>query len=267
MDEKLARLGEIGFVRIGHWTAEGLGIAYELHDLANASNVLYAFAVEGQLKYIGKTTTPLRSRLNGYKNPSKSSSTNIKNKRKIRACLDQARQVEIFALRDSGLLSFGGFHLNLAAGLEDSLVRELDPPWNGGEKEGDDQSLHPTKPVSTILDPTLPPAVSPPPDTNSSRAEYSDHQEPAAEDFRSALHAIFAKASEHNGPHIEVVSGELHRQVGGSKRMPTCCSVMRGEMQAGDALITEPPKGNGSTLRVRYVVPRPRRESSARGQT
>jgi hypothetical protein len=38
--------------------------------------------------------------------------------------------VEIYALPDNGLLRYGGFHVNLAAGLEDSIVRDLNPPWN-----------------------------------------------------------------------------------------------------------------------------------------
>lgn len=33
-------------------------------------------------------------------------------------------------LADHGLLRFGGFHLNLAAALEDSLINDLRPPWN-----------------------------------------------------------------------------------------------------------------------------------------
>ena len=38
--------------------------------------------------------------------------------------------VEIHALPDNGLLYYRGFHVNLAAGLEDSLVATLKPVWN-----------------------------------------------------------------------------------------------------------------------------------------
>jgi hypothetical protein len=38
--------------------------------------------------------------------------------------------VDIFALPDNGLLHYGGFHINLAAGLEDSLISTLAPSWN-----------------------------------------------------------------------------------------------------------------------------------------
>ena len=46
--------------------------------------------------------------------------------------LAEGKTVEVFALPDSGQHQFGGFHLNLAAGLEDAIIRDLQPPWNGG---------------------------------------------------------------------------------------------------------------------------------------
>jgi hypothetical protein len=49
--------------------------------------------------------------------------------------------VAIYVLPDNGLLYYGGFHVNLAAGLEDSLVRELQPPWNGGKKDSGEPPL------------------------------------------------------------------------------------------------------------------------------
>jgi len=33
-------------------------------------------------------------------------------------------------LPDNGLLHFGDFHVNLAAGLEDSIIKTLNPLWN-----------------------------------------------------------------------------------------------------------------------------------------
>ena len=55
--------------------------------------------------------------------------------------------MDIFVLPDNGLLHYGLFHVNLAAGLEDSIVRELNPPWNGDQKEAPNQALQPTEPV------------------------------------------------------------------------------------------------------------------------
>jgi hypothetical protein len=134
MDEKLTKLTAMGFTVAGLWKLADEGIACEL-TLAPARDVLYAFAVDGQLMYVGKTVQPLRARMAGYRNPGPTQSTNIKNNHNILESLKQGKQVEVYVLPDNGLLRYGGFHVNLAAGLEDDMVRELKPAWNGGQKE------------------------------------------------------------------------------------------------------------------------------------
>ena len=66
----------------------------------------------------------------GYQNPGPTQSTNIKGNKNIGDLLAGRKQVEIYALPDNGLLHFGVFHINLAAGLEDSIVKTLCPEWN-----------------------------------------------------------------------------------------------------------------------------------------
>ncbi|MFP4436148.1 MAG: GIY-YIG nuclease family protein [Chloroflexaceae bacterium] len=122
-------------------------IGNRLYNHANTHNVLYAFVVDETPYYIGKTTQPLHKRMAGYRNPGPSQSTNIKNKQHICTALLQGKSVKIYVLPDNGLLHYGGFHVNLAAGLEDSLVRELEPPWNGGKKEVQDNVMKPPEPV------------------------------------------------------------------------------------------------------------------------
>ncbi len=146
MDDKLGRLKAIGFTVAGVWTIDGDGIACELSELGTARNVLYAFAVDGQLMYVGKTVQALRARMAGYRNPGQTQVTNIRNNRNIRQSLERGKKVEVYVLPDIRLLQYGMFHVNLAAGLEDSVVRELDPPWNGGQKEAANETLQPTEP-------------------------------------------------------------------------------------------------------------------------
>lgn len=78
--------------------------------------------------------------------------------------------------------------------------------------------------------------------------------------FRQALESLLAQASERNQSHIVVVSGDLHRLVGGypgkDHRMPLCCQVMRTEMHGGDEVVSEPSSGQGATLSVKYKLPR-----------
>ena len=43
-------------------------------------------------------------------------------------------EVQIFAFKDSGLQTYGSFKFNLAGALEDDIIRQLNPPWNGARK-------------------------------------------------------------------------------------------------------------------------------------
>lgn len=73
--------------------------------------------------------------MTGYKTPGKTQTTNINNNRRIKELLSLGAAIEILALPDNGLLHYGQFHLNLAAALEDDIIRAIDPEWNGGRFE------------------------------------------------------------------------------------------------------------------------------------
>ena len=127
----LERLEAIGFRRCGLWNpgASG-GITITITEHAQSANALYAFVSQGEVLYIGKTTQQLRKRLYGYQNPRSTQVTNVRGNKAIEDMLLTKQQVEVFVLPDNGLLRFGGFHLNLAAALEDSLINDLRPKWN-----------------------------------------------------------------------------------------------------------------------------------------
>lgn len=129
------RLLNIGFEASGHWLMEGDRIEFELTRHSTQNNILYAFVCNGQVNYVGKTVRALQIRMSGYKNPSKNQITNINNHRRIKELLSDGVAVDIFALPDSGLLHYGQFHLNLAAALEDDIIRVIKPEWNGGKIE------------------------------------------------------------------------------------------------------------------------------------
>ena len=124
------RLINIGFRKVGKWSQTPSGIGYALHDCADARNILYCFVCNQAILYVGKTTQPLKKRMYGYQNPGPTQSTNIKGNKNIHDLLADGKQVDIYALPDNGLLHFGAFHINLAAGLEDSIVKTLKPIWN-----------------------------------------------------------------------------------------------------------------------------------------
>jgi hypothetical protein len=149
------RLIEIGFVPAGHWILENDKLECELTRHSTQKNILYAFVCDGQVKYVGKTIRALSIRMSGYKTPGKTQTTNINNHRRIKEVLSLGVAVEILALPDSGLLHYGQFHLNLAAALEDAIIRVIDPEWNGGVAEGKVSLPEPLATESELPAPTV----------------------------------------------------------------------------------------------------------------
>lgn len=149
------RLIEIGFQQAGHWQLVEGRLVVELTRLATEKNILYAFICDGEVKYVGKTVSTLATRLAGYRNPAPSQTTNVRNNQRIRAVLASDGTVDIYALPDNGLLHYGAFHLNLAAGLEDDLIRVLNPEWNGGRAEpvvATEKQAEPPVPLEVAMD-------------------------------------------------------------------------------------------------------------------
>ena len=124
------RLKKIGFISVGNWYISDSGIKYKLASHHSVKNVLYSFISNGDIKYIGKTRRQLYQRMNGYQNPGSSQTTNIRINKLLNDLIKQEQPIDIFILIDNGLLKFGDFKINLAAGLEDTLIYELNPNWN-----------------------------------------------------------------------------------------------------------------------------------------
>jgi hypothetical protein len=141
------KLEEIGFEKIGHWTLVNDVINYVINDdkkpLTEVGNALYSFVCGDEVKYIGKTTRGISKRFVGYVNPGDSQSTNIKCNKKIKELLSNGNnrtEVKIWVYTPTIPLQISGFYINLAAGLEDSLIDKFKPEWNGKNKIANDLS-------------------------------------------------------------------------------------------------------------------------------
>jgi len=129
------RLVAIGFKQAGRWSLTNHVLRLELKPaVMHEQNVLYAFVVDNALMYIGKTAQSLIKRMQGYRSPASNSerggATNIKNNRNIIDALAAGANVHIYVLHNMPVQHHGEFPVNLAAGLEDSLISSLAPPWN-----------------------------------------------------------------------------------------------------------------------------------------
>lgn len=143
------RLLAIGFEHAGNWSFRNGQLAVNLLRFGEQNNALYSFLEDGEVRYVGKTIRTLRQRMYGYLRPGSTQLTNVRVNRLIVEALQQGRDVEILVLPDSGLMHYGQFHLNLAAGLEDSIIAMINPPWNGGERK---KSIEQDDVVAPVID-------------------------------------------------------------------------------------------------------------------
>jgi hypothetical protein len=83
---------------------------------------------------------------------------------------------------------------------------------------------------------------------------------PSASDFEAEVRSRWFAAQQSGTTFVDIESGDVHRNLGGypgnNHRMPVCCEVMRRLLGPRDTVLTEPPKGQGASLLVRYALPR-----------
>jgi hypothetical protein len=84
---------------------------------------------------------------------------------------------------------------------------------------------------------------------------------PTAKEFKEHLFEAFRIAELDGRTSVFVNAGYLHRSVGGypnrkTNQMPDCCDAMLRAMRKGDVIVSQPPKGKGATLTIRYALPR-----------
>lgn len=96
--------------------------------------------------------------------------------------------------------------------------------------------------------------------TLAAEATAEGNSMPATADFREAIRKKLRLAELGNAAFLDINSGELHREVGGypgpNAAMPSCCNAMYAEQKATDSILTQPPKGKGASLTIRYKLPR-----------
>lgn len=253
MVEDLNRLVENGFARAGEWALVGDKLDLRLEgNWRSTEKVLYAFFVAGQLVYIGKSGSKLGTRMQRYKTPPRNTnngaSTNIQNNRRIREALVAGHLVEIYAFASAMNHQIGAFELDQAAGLEDSIIRHLQPAWNTRKSK--------TKPAKAILRAKTS-------ETGAALTNAHMHwlsPSPRKIDFEVELLRQLAAATSAGAKMLDISAKELHIAVGGypgaSHAMPSCCSAMRSEQRSTDEVLAQPPKGKGASLKIRYFLPR-----------
>jgi len=136
----VTELLHIGMEDAAEWIVDGEKLKHmgdsdpHWHYLTAIPNSLYAFACDGEVLYIGKTTKTLSKRFVGYCDPGNGRATNWKCHQAIRLLLHNRKSVRILVLPQIVPLKWGDYPINLAAGLEDALVVAFKPAWNGSNR-------------------------------------------------------------------------------------------------------------------------------------
>jgi len=128
--QNIQQLIDINFKYLGNWFFHDDELDNTIQN-TDITNFLYAFVIDDNIQYIGKSTQSIKKRFAGYKKPGKSQTTNIKNNKNIKDTLKNNQEIKIYIFNDNSPLRYGKFNINLAAGLEDSLINSIKPPWNG----------------------------------------------------------------------------------------------------------------------------------------
>lgn len=61
-------------------------------------------------------------------------------------------------------------------------------------------------------------------------------------------------AKEMGKTEIVLKSGDVHNDLGLKQRHPQVCNAMRQCMSTEDVILYQPPKGNGTTLQIKYKL-------------
>jgi len=115
---------DLGVEKACEWTLVNGRPTFTLVRDGGLQNILYAFVTGEEVKYIGKTCQSL------HKSPGPSQRTNIRNQQQIEQALEVGLSMDILAFAPNEPLTFRGYQVNLAAGLEDTRVAGFSPEWN-----------------------------------------------------------------------------------------------------------------------------------------
>jgi len=124
------RLINLGFQRVGSWKLVDEDLQLNLDSHQSSTELIYCFIVGVEPRYFGVTQKTLQNRMSQYRNPGRSQTTNIRIKQDLITALNQDQLIDIFVFIDDRLLSYGGFRINLALGLEPTLIEQYHNLWN-----------------------------------------------------------------------------------------------------------------------------------------
>ena len=130
----MKRLLDLGFLQAGKCQLDASlksGVRFVVNNLSD-ERVIYAYEVEGQVKYIGvcdNTITKLKDRMSRYQ-AMQGAGANERITKQIKDCLEKGQRVNILAWKPDQDLTLKGVKVDLVKGLENPLIQEFKTEWN-----------------------------------------------------------------------------------------------------------------------------------------
>ena len=122
------RLLAAGFRRTGAWRLVSGAFRLPGLDTLPREPGVYAYAIDGKIHYVGSAQRGLRARLRHYE-IAKTLRTVHRVRQEIMNLLAAGHEVEVFTFVPKRLY-WRGLPVDMVAGLEEGLIRELRPVWN-----------------------------------------------------------------------------------------------------------------------------------------
>ncbi|MEN3972233.1 GIY-YIG nuclease family protein [Sphingomicrobium sp. XHP0235] len=137
-----------GFRALGNWSLDGEAIVVP-EGVVDARGV-YAFAIDGEVQYVGLASKSLRKRLYFYAKPASTQITNIRLNNLIAQRCRAGRKVEVLVAQP-GDAEWNGLRVSGPEGLEAALIEDFDLPWNarGARKASVARPVRPKRNVGT----------------------------------------------------------------------------------------------------------------------
>lgn len=222
---------------------EGPFCRFSIHPKWSGVSGVYAYFIDDELVYIGQCLDFAKRFNMGYGNIAprncyeRGQSTNCKINKVVLESVKQNKTVAIY------------FHKTASYNqVEYELIKSYNPIYNVMLKErGNDMAW--IRNTKTVFGKTKKPAFikTKPPSVRMAT------NNPSIDEVRKYIRANIFEAKQKGLTELNLISGDIHKELNMQSAMPTVCSAMRtlGSGYEYEVLET-PPKGNGSRLKLKY---------------
>lgn len=89
---------------------------------------------------------------------------------------------------------------------------------------------------------------------NENNMEKTNAKKTRTEDIRQYISSLLEDAKAQGKPFLTLTAKEIHHELQLKNRYPMVCNAMRQTMGKDDEILFSPPKGNSSTLKIKYYL-------------